>query len=459
MARWLCPSVLLLLACPALAAAAEDSALTVEIPPVLVAPFAVMLLAIALLPLVAGHWWHSNVHKGLVALLLAGPVVGYLLALEWHARQPGFALLGHALVEYVEFIVLLGALYTVAGGIVLQGRFHPNPWQNTLFLAAGAVLANFIGTTGASMLLVRPLLRVNHAREHHHHLPIFFVFVVSNLGGLLTPLGDPPLFLGFLRGVDFFFTFSLWATWLVANGAVLLVFFAWDFLCYRREKHPVRGEEHPSAIGLRGVVNVALLLGIVLAVLLKSEAVGGFLVDLGPPWPQVLPTALMVLMALLSLALTPQGVRHHNGFTWDAIVEVAVLFLGIFLTMIPALALLDRRGAELGLTEPWHYFWATGGLSSFLDNAPTYLTFATVAAHGRSLHELMVQEPHVLQAISAGAVFLGAMTYIGNGPNFMVKSIAEGMGYRMPSFFGYLAYSCVVLLPVFVLVTYLFFLD
>jgi Na+/H+ antiporter NhaD/arsenite permease-like protein len=456
MARRLWWSLPLLLAAPA-AVRADDSGLTVDLPLVLIAPFVVLLLAIAILPLAAGHFWHSNVSKALVSLLLAGPVVGYLLALEWHAGQPGVALLTHALVEYAEFILLLGALYTIAGGIVLQGRFHPNPWQNTLFLAVGAVLANVIGTTGASMLLVRPLLRVNHARVHHHHLPIFFIFAVSNLGGLLTPLGDPPLFLGVLRGVDFFFTLTLWPQWLVANGAVLLVFFAWDFVGYRREKHPIRGEDHPTLIGLRGKINLLFLAGVVAAVLLKSESIGGFLHVLADPWPEVLPSALMVLMAVLSLVFTSHEERAHNRFNWEAMTEVAVLFFGIFLTMIPALILLDRRGSALGLTDAWHYFWATGSLSAFLDNAPTYLTFATVAAHGRPLPQLMVEQPLVLQAISAGAVFMGAMTYIGNGPNFMVKSIAEGMGYRMPSFFGYLGYSCAVLLPIFVVVTVLFF--
>jgi Na+/H+ antiporter NhaD/arsenite permease-like protein len=445
----------LLLTCPGALCAAEN--LAVAPPVVMVAPFALLLLAIAVLPLCAAHFWEKNLHKALVAFALAGPVVGYLFALDRHTDQHGLALLENSLLEYVEFIILLGSLYTVSGGIVLQGRLRPTPWVNAAFLLAGAVLANLIGTTGASMLLVRPLLRINHQRKNHAHLPIFFIFIVSNLGGLLTPLGDPPLFLGFLRGVDFFFTFSLWPHWLIANGAVLGVFFVWDLVAYWREPHDVQAEEHHSLFSIRGLVNLAFLLGIVVGVLLKSEEVGSFLRVLPAPWPEVLPSALMVLMALLSFLCTPAKLHQHNHFNWDAILEVAILFLGIFITMVPALVLLSQRGRDLGLTQAWHYFWASGSLSSFLDNAPTYLTFATAAAEGRGLDELMRREPLILQAISAGSVFMGANTYIGNGPNFMVKSIAEGMHYKMPSFFGYMAYSCAILLPIFALVTWLFF--
>ena len=309
------------------------------------------------------------------------------------------------------------------------------------------------------MLLIRPLLRINHPRQYHSHLPVFFIFAVSNLGGLLTPLGDPPLFLGFLRGVDFFFTASLWPHWLTAVGGVLLVFFVWDAVCYWREAATVAAEGHESVLAVKGLQNVLFLMGIVAAVLVKSPDVYEFLKEQGLHELVValLPSGLMALMAILSLAFTPTRLREHNEFTWEALVEVAVLFLGIFITMVPALILLDRHGAELGLTEPWHYFWATGSLSAFLDNAPTYLTFATIAAHGRPLSVLATEEPAILQAISAGAVFLGAMTYIGNGPNFMVKALAEGMGYKMPSFFGYLLYACAILGPIFVIVTLLFF--
>jgi Na+/H+ antiporter NhaD/arsenite permease-like protein len=421
--------------------------------PLAVVPFVALLLAIALLPLLAPHFWHSNVNRALVALALALPIVGYLVG----RGQSGWTALGHAGVEYAEFILLLGALYTVAGGIIIEGRFRATPATNTLFLAAGAILANLVGTTGASMLLARPLFRINRSRRHHLHVPVFFIFIVSNLGGALTPLGDPPLFLGFLRGVDFWFTFSLWPHWLLVNGVVLAVFFVWDAACARGEPTP-----EPSApgrlIAVRGLVNIPLLLGIVAAVLLRSPDIGGFLHVFSDPWPEIIPSLAMLAFTVLSLALTPRGLRAENGFTWDALIEVAVLFAGLFITMVPALVLLERRGADLGIAEPWQYFWATGGLSAFLDNAPTYLAFATIAAHGRPIAELVQRQPHVLQAISAGAVFLGALTYIGNGPNFMVKAIAESMGYRMPSFFGYLAYSAAILLPLFVLTTWLFFL-
>jgi Na+/H+ antiporter NhaD/arsenite permease-like protein len=421
--------------------------------PLAVVPFVALLLAIAVLPLLAADFWHSNLNRALVALALALPIVGFLIG----RGQPGWTALGHALLEYAEFILLLGVLYTVAGGIVVEGRFRPTPATNALFLATGAILANLVGTTGASMLLARPLFRINRPRRHHLHVPIFFIIIVSNLGGALTPLGDPPLFLGFLRGVDFWFTFTLWPHWLLVNGVVLAIFLAWDIACARGEPIP-----QPSAsqrlFALRGLVNIPLLLGVVAAVLMRSPDIGGFLHDLPDPWPEIIPSLAMLVLALLSLALTPRGLRAANGFTWDALIEVAVLFAGLFVTMVPALILLERHGGDIGVTEPWQYFWATGGLSAFLDNAPTYLAFATIAAHGQPIGNLVQRDPLVLQAISAGAVFFGALTYIGNGPNFMVKAIAEGMDYGMPSFFAYLACAAVILLPLFALTTWLFFL-
>jgi Na+/H+ antiporter NhaD/arsenite permease-like protein len=418
-----------------------------------VVPFVALLLAIAILPLAAPHFWHKNANRALVALSLAAPIVLYLLFLG----QAGITELAHALLEYGEFILMLGALYTVAGGIIIEGRFRPTPWTNTLLLTAGAILANFVGTTGASMLLARPLFRINQPRRHHVHVAIFFIIVVSNVGGLLTPLGDPPLFLGFLRGVPFTFTLTLWPHWLLVGGTVLVLFFIWDLSCTRREPPVEIAPSTGPLVNARGLVNIPLLLGVVLAVLLRSPALGGVLHVLPEPWPELIPGLMMLGMAGLSLALTPSGLRRDNGFTWAPLIEVAVLFLGLFITMVPALAELERRGPDLGVTEPWQFFWATGILSAFLDNAPTYLSFATIAAHGQSLDALRLAHPRVLQAISAGAVFLGALTYIGNGPNFMVKAIAEGMGYRMPSFFAYLAYASAVLLPILALVTWLFF--
>ncbi len=416
-------------------------------------PFAGLLLAIAVLPLVAEHFWHSNRNKAIVASLFSVPVVVYLLFLQFAEHQPALPALGAALHEYAAFILLLGALYTVAGGVVVDLQVRPGPMTNLLILLVGAALANLVGTTGASMLLIRPFLRLNEGRRQTLHLPVFFIFLVSNLGGLLTPLGDPPLFIGFLRGVSFFWTMRLWPEWLVANGLVLAVFLVWDHIAWRRESPQVRtiepAEPTRPALRLRGWINIALLGGVIAAVLLKS-------VLHQPPY-EFITDGLMLLMALLSLWLTPAGLRRENAFGWHAIIEVAALFLGIFITMIPALQLLDVHGAALGLSEPWQFFWLTGLLSSCLDNAPTYLTFATLASEGHDLGWLMEHAPHLLAAISCGAVFLGAGTYIGNGPNFMVKAIADHSGFRTPSFFGYLFYSGLVLLPVCLVITLLFF--
>jgi Na+/H+ antiporter NhaD/arsenite permease-like protein len=444
-----------IVALPAVAQAAGDVPL--DLPAWSVAPFVLLLLAIALLPLAAGHWWHHNRNKAIVAALCGIPAAAYLVYVQLATGQPALAALAYELVQYVSFIILLGSLYTVSGGIVLAGDFAPRPLTNTAFLACGAVLANFIGTTGASVLLIRPVLRINRHRRHTGHLPIFFIFTVSNLGGLLTPLGDPPLFLGFLNGVPFAWTLTLWPEWLVANGIVLAVFYAWDTLAYRREAPAAIAQDvgEVQPFRLRGAINLLLLAGIIGAVLFPSRV--------EPPWGELGGGFAMVALAVLSLLLTPGKLRQENAFTWEPITEVAILFAGIFVTMVPALDLLAAHGREFGLSEPWQYFWLTGLLSGFLDNAPTYLTFATVAAGSSDFSRLVHNQvegldcQRVLRAISCGAVFLGAMTYIGNGPNFMVKAIAHEAGFRTPSFFGYLAYSCLILLPVFVLITFLFF--
>jgi Na+/H+ antiporter NhaD/arsenite permease-like protein len=423
-----------------------------DVPAWSVAPFAVLLLCIAVLPLAAEHFWHKNRNRALVAGLCALPAVIFLA----RYGAPGWLALGEALCEYFAFIVLLGALFTVAGGIVLHLNIRPSPLVNGLLLASGAVLANLIGTTGASMLLIRPYLRINKSRRYQFHLPIFFIFLVSNLGGLLTPLGDPPLFLGFLRGVPFHWTLQLWPEWLLTNALVLAVFLVWDTAAFRKE--PAAATPHvPEHTGpvlhVRGLINLVFLLGIIGAVVLKAW--------LTFPW-ELTSEALMLLMAAASLGTTPRLLRHANAFVWDPMIEVAVLFLGIFITMIPALVLLSDHGSNLGLTEPWQFFWLTGLLSSGLDNAPTYLAFVTVSAghlpEGEQVGHWLVQyHPDLLRAISCGAVFMGANTYIGNGPNFMVKAIADHAGYRTPSFFGYLGYSTMILLPIFVLVTLIFF--
>jgi Na+/H+ antiporter NhaD/arsenite permease-like protein len=440
---------------PAVAHAAGDAPL--NLPVWSVAPFVLLLLAIAALPLAAGHWWHRNRNKALVAALFAFSAAGYLLYVQLATGQPALAALAHEVAQYVSFIILLGSLYTVSGGIVLSGDIQARPLTNTAFLAFGAGLASLIGTTGASVLLIRPLLRINRERQRTAHLPIFFIFTVSNLGGLLTPLGDPPLFLGFLNGVPFAWTLALWPEWLVANGIVLAVFLLWDTLAYRRESPEAiaRDVREVEPLRLRGLINILLLAGIIGAVLLQGV--------LPAPYGDLAGGLPMVVMAVLSLVLTPRKLRQANAFTWEPITEVAILFAGIFVTMVPALQLLASHGQELGLSEPWQFFWLTGLLSAFLDNAPTYLTFAITAAGSTDLTVLVenrvpgLDGPHVLRAISCGAVFLGALTYIGNGPNFMVKAIADEAGFRMPSFFGYLAYSALILLPVFGLVTLLFF--
>lgn len=456
-----------------------------DVHPVAVAPFALLLLAIALLPIFAEHFWHSNLRRAFVVIALSIPSIAYLCWLEFSAGQPALAKLEHSLLEYLDFIILLGALYTVAGGILVDVQVRPHVAVNTLLLAVGAVLANLIGTTGASMLLIRPFLRINARRTIKRHLPVFFIFVVANLGGLLTPLGDPPLYLGFLRGVRFAWTLQLLPHWAVGVGCVLAVFFVWDAWALAREPEAIRvqGTGGESKMRLHGRINFVFLAGILAAVLLQSPLAGVVqqwlnqffacpelrLVTAGD-WVeqlrggQLLPlpgSVVMLTLALLSLCFTRSAVRHVNHFNWGAMIEVAVLFVGIFITMVPALELLAKHGSELGITQAWQYFWLTGSLSCCLDNAPTYLAFAMIASHGEDLGAFADaggQATLVLQAISVGAVFMGALTYIGNGPNFMVKAIADAAGYRTPSFFGYMLYAIVILAPIFGLVTWLFFL-
>jgi len=402
-----------------------------------VAPFVAMLLAIAVCPLWVTHWWESNRNKAIVALLLGLPILGLYLA----NRPRALLAMGE---EYVSFIILIGGLYVISGGILLRGDLEATPLTNTTFLAFGAVIASFIGTTGASMLLIRPLLQTNRERTRVKHTVIFFIFLVANIGGMLTPLGDPPLFLGYLRGVPFAWTFRLWPHWLLMVGVLLAAYFVWDSTQYTREPIAVirRDRTQVQPLRVRGALNALWLAGVVLAVAFLHE-----------PAREV----AIVGLAVLSLWKTPEEIRRANGFTYYPIVEVAVLFFGIFLTMIPALEILRARGGELGVREPWQFFWVTGVLSSFLDNAPTYLTFLALG-QGLGLAREVVDVPHiVLTGIAVGAVSMGANSYIGNAPNFMVKSIAEETGVRMPSFFGYMLYSGLILVPLFLLVTFLFF--
>jgi Na+/H+ antiporter NhaD/arsenite permease-like protein len=451
-----------------------------------VLPFCLLLAAIAVFPLSlrTEHWWESNLHKFYVAAGLGLVVLVYYGFI--HAESIERHFLGHAHVErpqgavfawehtwtivanailqdFVPFIILLFSLYTISGGIRIEGDLPAHPVTNTLFLAVGAVLASFIGTTGAAMLLIRPLLETNRERKHVRHTVVFFIFVVCNCGGCLLPLGDPPLFLGYLQGVPFLWTLKLWKAWLLVNGTLLAIYYTWDrFRCYPREepRDVARDEARIHRLRFGGIwPNAVLLLAVVLAVALLdvSKLLPG---TNWHPWLYLRECVLLALVAL-SLAIGPESIRHGNKFTYGAIVEVAALFLGIFICMQPALQILHVRGPQLGINTAPRFFWTTGALSSVLDNAPTYLVFfetaAALPAGADALAGVGVSEL-LLAAISLGAVFMGANTYIGNGPNFMVKTITEKSGIRMPSFFGYMAYSGAILLPLFVLVTVLFFL-
>jgi Na+/H+ antiporter NhaD/arsenite permease-like protein len=411
---------------------------------VLIVPFVLILLAIALLPLMVPHWWEFNSNKALVALMLGAPVAGYLLLqgeAGWHRLQ-------HTMVEYMEFMVLLGSLYTISGGIALRGDLQATPVVNGCFLGLGALLASIMGTTGASMLLIRPLLQTNAERRYVAHTVVFFIFLVSNIGGCLTPLGDPPLFLGYLRGVPFTWTLSLWPVWLAMVVMLLVVYGVWDTIKHVHESpQALRFDRmHVEPLRLQGSINFLFLGLVIMAVALVPS-----------PWRML----LMLAATGGSLRLGGTAARHVNQFTYAPIIEVAILFLGIFLTMIPALEFLDQYGASLGINTPAKFFWATGAFSSFLDNAPTYVTFfetaRTQASHTLGGTTVAGVPDSWLQAISLGAVFMGANTYIGNGPNFMVKAVAEEAGIKMPSFFGYMVYSGIVLMPLFVGITLLVF--
>ncbi|MFL5306644.1 MAG: sodium:proton antiporter [Polyangia bacterium] len=434
-----------------------------------VAPFVIYLISIAVLPLFAGAFWEHNRNKLLVAAILSAPVIAYLM----HGQGgEGGRLLLHTACDYAAFIALLGALFTISGGICLSGTLVGTPLVNTTFLAIGAILGSVVGTTGASVLLIRPMLRANARRSYATHIVVFFIFVVSNGAGLLTPLGDPPLFLGFLRGVPFTWTLRLAAPWALVNGALLTLFAIIDRTLTAREgrRLGVRASEGPAVIEplrVQGAINFLWLLGIVLVVFVMGSF-GGRLFGDGYLRAGV-QIAGMVACAALSLATTPREVHATNRFNWAPIVEVAAVFIGVFITMIPALAFLGERGASLGVTKPWQFFWAAGALSSVLDNAPTYLTFASLAvgvANGpqgtMSIDNLGALAVHpvgqqLLAAVSCGAVLMGAITYIGNGPNFMVKAIAEQHHVRMPSFFGYTLWSLAILVPLFGVVSHLFF--
>lgn len=396
-----------------------------------VLPFALMLLCIAVLPLFAPHFWESNRNKGIVTALLAVPTAVYLLA----AHPEG---LKHSAMEYISFLALLGSLYVIAGGINISGDLKATPRNNTILLGLGGLLANLVGTTGASMLMIRVMLSTNSERRNVSHQPFFFILVVSNCAGLLTPLGDPPLFLGYLRGVPFTWTFSLFPYWVLAMVYLLVLFHVIDTRAYVREQQRdiVRDLLEVRPLSITGGVNFALLGLVVGAIFL----------------PTPVRELAMLALATASVLMLPKAPRVANKFGYGPIIEVAVLFAGIFVTMVPALAILGARGGELGIKLPYQFFLVTGALSSVLDNAPTYLTFLS-AAQSLKLGDDVVGVTNVyLSAISVGAVFMGANTYIGNGPNFMVKAIAEEAGVKMPSFFGYAWRAILTLTPIYVAV-------
>jgi Na+/H+ antiporter NhaD/arsenite permease-like protein len=463
-------TVATVLSSPAWAAATADHLNGTQLGAIWVLPFAGLLLSIAIMPLAAPDVWHHHFGK-----ISAGWALLFLLpcAATFGASTTTYELMHTILLEYVPFLILLFALFTVAGGVLIKGNLHGSPGLNTGILAVGTGIASITGTTGAAMLLIRPIIRANDNRLHNAHVIVFFIFLVANIGGSLTPLGDPPLFLGFLKGVGFFWpTRHMLAPMLLVTAILLVVFFVLDTYLFRIDKdYPPKPDPTPdSGLRIEGWLNVALLGGIVLAVLVSGIWKPGLRVTVNHidiELQNVARDVVLLFIAWLSWRYTPSSIREGNGFTWGPIAEVAKLFAGIFITIIPAIAIL-RAGTQ-GALEPLvrlvtdtqgqpinaMYFWLAGGLSSFLDNAPTYLVFFNMA--GGDASQLMGPLSTTLLAISAGAVFMGANTYIGNAPNFIVKAIAEERGIKMPSFFGYMVWSVGILVPCFVLVTWVFF--
>ena len=435
--------------------------------PIWALPFIGLLISIAVFPLINHHVWEQ--HQGKIALLWSVLLLVPLL-LVTSSVETLAALVHTAFLDYIPFILMLLALFTTAGGIVVRGNLHGSPATNALLLVLGSILASLIGTTGASMVLIRPLIRANDNRKHNVHVVIFFIFIVSNIGGSLTPLGDPPLFLGFLKGVSFFWTTTyLYRETLFVAGIVLALFIALDFYLYRKEG-VTRDPTPDSPIRISGLINLVLIACIIAAVLMSASWKPGTLVTIsGIPLEgqNITRDAVMILVTFASLRLTKASDRIQNGFNWGPILEVAKLFAGIFVTMIPVIAML--KAGEHGAFAPLvalvshadgtpntpAYFWLTGILSSFLDNAPTYLVFFELA--GGDAQHLMTEGALTLAAISAGAVFMGANTYIGYAPNFMVYAIAKDRGVKMPSFFGYMIWSGTILIPTYLIATLIFF--
>ena len=435
-----------------------------------VLPFAGILLSIALIPLFAPHFWEHHFPKvsAFWALVFVVPFLYFFREVAVHE-------IAHIIIiDYIPFILLLWALFTVSGGIYVKGTLKGSPAVNMVILLIGTILASIIGTTGASMLLIRPILRSNAWRQYKVHTIVFFIFLVSNIGGSLTPLGDPPLFLGFLNGVPFFWTMHILPAMAFASIVLLVLYFILDSYCYKKESKTAAPDSEPEPIKVEGYYNFIFLAGIIAAVLFSGNIKLGEVNIFGihQSIENLIKDAVLIIMGFSSLIFTKPEVRQGNEFSWAPILEVAFLFAGIFMTIIPALDILKagKNGTLAWLIKsintPAHYFWASGTLSSFLDNAPTYLTFFNSAIgkfypgmpEAQAVARLIVEKISYLAAISAGAVFMGANTYIGNAPNFMVKSIAEEAGVKMPSFFGYMfKYSIPILLVLFIIMTFIFF--
>ena len=427
-------------------------------------PFAIMLLSIAVLPLIFESWWERNRHKLTVALVLAVPTAIYLI------NNGLIHNLEHQILfDYIPFIMLLASLFVVTGGIHLNGDIKAKPIINTLFLGIGYLLASIMGTTGAAMLLIRPVITTNQQRKYKTHTVLFFIATVANCGGLLTPLGDPPLFLLFLRGAPFTWFLNLLPEWAFVGTFLLLIYFLVDTYYYKKEHwvHLSADAREIEPIRITGTINFIFLLGVILSVafindgfipLMKDNPDTGYL---APIWLKFLREIILGLLIALSLYATKKEVREKNKFSWRPIIEVAVVFLGIFITMVPTMLYLAQNASSFGLTEPWQFYYTAGTLSSFLDNAPTAVAFHGVALglvnSGQAAAEIAGIPELLLKAIAVGSVFFGAMTYIGNGPNFMVKAIAEENKVEMPSFFGYMfKFSLLVLLPLYILTQLLF---
>ena len=409
-----------------------------------------MLLSIAIFPLFWNHFWEKNKNKLIIAVILSIPIIIFLLSAGFTEK-----LIETMIFDYLPFIILLGALFTITGGIYLTGDIEAKPLVNTTFLGIGAVIASFMGTTGAAMLLIRPVIQTNKERQHKVHTILFFIGIVANCGGLLTPLGDPPLFMMYLRSAPFEWFFKLFPEWLLTNGLLLIVYFLVD--SYFHKKEPVsaivRDKSMIRPIRLQGKINFIWLAGVVLAVAFLNEQY--IPVIKTNHYFKFIREGVILLLAYLSILFTPKLVRESNNFTWGPIQEVAYLFLGIFVTMVPCLLYLELNAHTLGVTSPTQFYYYTGLLSSFLDNTPTAVTFHSLALGlGVNSFPLVAGIPEeLLRAICIGAVFFGSMTYIGNGPNFMVKAVAEENNIKMPDFFSYIIkFSLIVLLPIFIAV-------